>query len=178
MEPDNLHRLLAAIHELRDAIRTMSKEKYDRVLPFADMMFDRWEKSRFLGFGVQTSIYDSSLVLGDVNVGEHTWIGPFSLLDGTGKLTIGSYCSISAGVQIYTHDSVAWAVSGGVKSYSYAPVSIGDNCYIGPQSVIVKGVTIGSGSVVGALSYVDRDVPPGVKVWGRPARPQVNPERD
>lgn len=89
--------------------RSELDRKFQRTLPFGDYVVDRWEKAQVLGFGRGTSIYDSALVLGDVQVGENTWIGPFTLLDGTGGLSIGSFCSISAGVQIYTHDTVDWA---------------------------------------------------------------------
>ena len=47
-------------------------EKYGRTLPFGDYIVDRWEKATELGFGKGTSIYDSSVVLGDVKVGEQT----------------------------------------------------------------------------------------------------------
>lgn len=144
-------------------------EKYTRTLPFGDYVVDRWEKAQELGFGKGTSIYDSSLVLGDVRVGEHTWIGPFTLLDGSGGgLQIGSNCSISAGVQIYTHDTVERSLSGGVHPIVTAPTSIGSNCYIGPNVVIVKGVTIGDGVVVGANSLVLKDIPAGCKAYGTP----------
>src|SRR3954447_12586769 len=88
-------------------------ERWKRTLPFADYVVDRWEKARLLGFGEGTSIYDSSLVLGDVKVGSNTWIGPFTVLDGQGGLSIGSYCSISAGVHIYTHHTIRWSLSNG-----------------------------------------------------------------
>ena len=42
------------------------------------------------------------------------------------SLTVGSNCSISAGVQIYSHDSVKWATSGGQMSYEKAPTRVGD----------------------------------------------------
>ena len=99
---------------------------------------DRWERARTLGFGANASVYASAYVYGDVRVGGDTWIGPFTILDGTGELTIGENCSISAGVQIYTHDSVRWALSGGEAAYERAPVRIGDHCYIGPQTVIPR----------------------------------------
>ena len=144
-------------------------EKYARTLPFGDYVVDRWEKAEELGFGKGTSIYDSSLVLGDVRVGENTWIGPFTILDGSGGgLQIGSNCSISAGVQIYTHDTVERSLSGGVYPIATAPTSIGSNCYIGPNVVIVKGVTIGDGVVVGANSLVLKDIPAGCKAYGTP----------
>ncbi|MCB0060784.1 MAG: acyltransferase [Caldilineaceae bacterium] len=115
-------------------------------------------------------MYHNSYVYGDVQVGAHTWIGPFTLLEGSGGLTIGSYCSISAGTQIYTHDSVKWALSGGAAAYAQAPVVIGDCTYIGSQSVIAKGVTIGDHVVVGACSFVNRDLPPYTIAAGTPCR--------
>lgn len=141
----------------------------DRHLPLDEESDDRFERAKSLGFGKGSSIYHNSYVYGDVQVGENTWIGPFTLLDGTGGLKIGSNCSISAGVQIYTHDTVKWAISGGKEPYEHAPVEIGDNCYIGPSAIISKGVKIGSGSIVGANSFVNEDVFSGTMVAGSPA---------
>jgi acetyltransferase-like isoleucine patch superfamily enzyme len=53
---------------------------------------------------------------------------------------------------------------------AHAPIVIEDDVFIGMQSLILKGVTIGRGSVVGAGSVVTRNVPPGVVVAGNPAR--------
>ena len=87
-------------------------------------------------------------------IGEEFEVYPYTFLDGTGGLTIGSNCSISAGVQIYTHDSLKWALSGGKFGYDKAPVTIGSNCYLAPYVVVSKGVTIGDCSVVGSHSLV------------------------
>jgi acetyltransferase-like isoleucine patch superfamily enzyme len=145
-------------------------ERWKRTLPFADYIVDRWEKARLLGFGEGSSIYDSSLVLGDVKVGKYTWIGPSTMLDGQGGLEIGSYCSISAGVQIYTHHTVRWSLSGGRIPMDKAPTRIGSNCYIGPATVIGMGITIGDGCVIGANSLVLKNIPAGSKAWGTPCR--------
>lgn len=144
--------------------------RHRRSLPLADYVVDRWEKARELGFGEGTSIYDSVLVLGDVTVGRNTWIGPFVVLDGSGGLSIGSHCSISAGVQVYTHDTVDWALSGGQAEAVRTPTRIGDNCYIGPNTVIARGVTIGEGCAIGANSLVLHDLPAGSKAFGTPCR--------
>lgn len=53
---------------------------------------------------------------------------------------------------------------------AHAPIMIEDDVFIGMNSLILKGVTIGRGSVVGAGSVVTRNVPPGVVVAGNPAR--------
>jgi acetyltransferase-like isoleucine patch superfamily enzyme len=158
---------------LRRFWRTADRDvntRWRRHLPFGDYVVDRWERARLLGFGEGTSIYDSSVVLGDVKVGRNTWIGPFTILDGGAGLSIGDNCSISAGVHIYTHDSVAWAVSGGSAKYDTAPTKIGNHCYIGPHAVIARGVEIGDGCVIGALSLVTSSVPSGHKAAGVPAR--------
>jgi acetyltransferase-like isoleucine patch superfamily enzyme len=139
-------------------------------LPFAEVLFDRWERAVALGFGKGTSIYDSCLVFGDVKVAENTWIGPNTILDGTGGLEIGSNCSISAAVHIYSHDTVKWAVSGGKEPYEYAPVKIGNNCYIGPQTIIASGIELGAGCIVGANSFVNHSFPPNSKIAGNPAK--------
>jgi len=144
--------------------------EFKRTLPFADYIVDRWDKAKELNFGKGTSVYDSVLVLGEVRVGENTWIGPFVILDGSGGLMIGSHCSISAGVQIYSHDSVKWALSGGREEYDRAKTSIGDNCYLGPNVVIAKGISIGDGCVIGANSLVLHDIPAGSKAYGSPCR--------
>ena len=160
------HKLL----KLKEEFDRLFKENFNRSIPFADLVFDRWEKAKSLGFGEGSSIYDSSYVFGDVSVGKFTWIGPNTILDGSGGLAIGSNCSISAGVQIYSHDTVEWAISGGVAPYEYGPVVIGNNCYLGPNAIISLGVTLGDGCIVGANSFVNKSYPSRSKIAGSPAR--------
>ncbi|ABE74402.1 acyltransferase [Psychrobacter cryohalolentis] len=162
--------LLKELKELFFLRTTYYLKKYNRSLPFGDMIVDRWDKAKLLGFGEGTSIYDSSIVLGEVKVGKDTWIGPNTILDGSGGgLIIGSNCSISAGVQIYTHDTVRKSLSGGKADIDKASTRIGSDCYLGPNTIIVKGVKIGDRVVVGANSLVLKDIPSDCKVFGSPA---------
>lgn len=177
MKIDNEHeltqeskKLLDSFYELIRSLWTNKKNQFNRVLPLGEYFVERHEKSAFLGFGKGTTIYDSAVVIGNVKVGNDTWIGPFVVLDGSGNLSIGSNCSISAGVQIYTHDSVDWAISGGELPYQYAETVIEDNCYIGPNTIIQKGVRIGTGSIIGANSFVNKDVPSKSKAYGSPIK--------
>jgi acetyltransferase-like isoleucine patch superfamily enzyme len=170
MDADRSDELLDRLRALWRRLRADVDGRWRRTLPLGDYVVDRWEKAHLLGFGEGASIYDSALVIGDVKVGAHTWIGPFTILDGSGGLTIGAYCSISAGVQLYSHDTVRWAVTGGEAPPERAPTHIGSRCYLGPNTVVVKGVTIGDGCVVGANSLVLHDLPAGSKAFGTPCR--------
>jgi len=171
MNDQDFDLLIQQAREMYLRLQAETRQRWQRDLPIEEMIFDRWERAKSLGFGRGTSIYHNSYVFGDVKVGEHTWIGPFTLLDGSGGLTIGSYCSISTGVQIYTHDTVKWAVSGGKAEPDRASVNIGACCYIGSQTVIVKGVTIGDHCLIGACSLVNRDLSPYTIAMGIPCRP-------
>jgi acetyltransferase-like isoleucine patch superfamily enzyme len=158
---------LRRLYEAEDALM---RQRFDRSLPLSESISDRWERARSLGFGEGASIYHHSYVYGDVQVGHGTWIGPNTLLDGSGGLEIGDFCSISAGAQIYTHNTVRWALSGGQAEYEHAPTTIGDACFIGPCAVIAMGLSIGRRCVVGAHAYVNRDLADSSIALGVPAR--------
>lgn len=147
------------------------RNEFHRSLSFQDAMFDRWERAKRLGFGEGASIYNSSLVFGTVEIGKNTWIGPNTLLDGgTAGLRIGSWCAISAGVQIYGHHNIKRILSGGVLPTYVAAVEIGNCCFIGSQSIIDPGVTIGSHCLVACNSFVNQSVREYTIVGGTPAK--------
>lgn len=160
--------LLTLLQRLHTLLRQEKYDRFKRLLPFGELFGDRWEKARFYGFGEGTSIYDSSIVIGDVTVGSSCWIGPNVILDGSGGLEIGDHCDVSAGAQIYTHDTLDRVIHG--LDITRKPVKIGNHCYIGPNVVITKGVAIGDYVVIGANSLVNRDIPSNSKGWGTPFR--------
>jgi len=164
------HDLKEKLMALHGDLRSHYKQKYERSLPFSDELLDRWERAKFLGFGEGTRIYDSCYIFGDVKVGLGCFVGQFCILDASGGLEIGDHCGIGAGTQIMTHDGVDWCLSGGSIPMEHSAVKIGECCYIGPQCVINRGVTIGDHSVIGAHSFVNRDIPPFSIAYGTPAR--------
>ncbi len=147
-------------------LRQTVKDRFDRHISIQDLLSDRWETASFYGFGEGTSCYNNVLILGDVKVGENTWIGPNVILDGSGGLEIGDYVSISAGVQIYSHHTVDWSTSLGSEPVNRQPTKIGNGVYLGPNSVIQLGTSIGDKAVIGAMSFVNKDIPNEGKWYG------------
>ena len=85
-------------------------------------------------------------------------------------MIIGDYCTVSAGVHIYTHDNVKQTLSSKQLPIERKPVSIGNNVYIGPQAVITKGVNIGRNIIIGTFAFINRDIPDNSIVLGQPGR--------
>lgn len=118
-------------------------------------------------------------------VGRFTYGNPTVLRWGKkGSLTVGSFCSIGTGVIIMLDGNhrMDWVttypfkeVLGGLADFpdSSLPkcgVKIGNDVWIGMNSFILPGVTIGDGVVVGAESVVTKDVSPYSVVAGNPAK--------
>ena len=82
------------------------------------------------------------------------------------SVTIGKDSYLSENVTVRDSDNHSFC---GSKNYSI-PIKIGDNVLVGLNSTILKGVTIGNGSVVAANSLVNKDVPPRTLVGGIPAK--------
>lgn len=84
------------------------------------------------------------------------------------QISIGNNTDIAAGVLIQDYDGHVLLPN--TRETSALPISIGNNVWIGANSVILKGVTIGDGVVVAAGSIVTKDVPPKCLVGGVPAK--------
>lgn len=167
---DNAHRLLTEIKALQSQLNNAYRIEYNRSLPFGEIITDRWERAQLLNFGKGTSIYDSSVVIGDVLIGGNCWIGPNTMLDGSGGLRIGNYVTIASGVHIYTHDNIKRTLSSEKLPIEHLPVTIQDNVYLGAGSIINKGVIISSYAVIGANSFVNCNIPERSIFAGSPAK--------
>lgn len=127
---------------------------------------------------------------GLVTVGNDNYIGP-SLIICHKKVVIGNHVTIAWGCTIYDHDSHSLDYRERRKdidreianirrgenfiqdkdwtTVNSKPIIIKDDAWIGMNTIILKGVTIGRGSVVGAGSVVTKDVPDWTVVAGNPA---------
>jgi carbonic anhydrase/acetyltransferase-like protein (isoleucine patch superfamily) len=112
-------------------------------------------------------------IAGSPEIGEGTWIGAFTLIDGLGGLKIGRGCNISSGAQLLSHSTVRRCVTEGVHaSIDHKKTEIGDFVFVGSNAVIQMGARIGDHSVIGAGAVVLEDaiVPAYSLVVGVPAR--------
>ncbi len=105
-------------------------------------------------------------------LGDNVSVHPMCYLDATGGLVIGNDVSIAHGASILTteHDYTQSGVTIRDAPVTRAPVTIGDDVWIGAGARILAGVTIGAHAVVGAGAVVTRDVPARSVVAGVPAR--------
>lgn len=111
-------------------------------------------------------------------------IGDNSHIKCVCKIVIGSYTAIANNVTICDNNNhpvnpldrkiMRQTPSGSFErswiNSASAPIVIGENCWIGENSRICKGVTIGDGSIVAANSIVTKDVPSNCIVAGNPAK--------
>lgn len=104
-------------------------------------------------------------------IGEDTGMSGASICAST-KIEIGSRVLIGSGCVITDSDAHPLRPEDRHDSSKIAakPISIGDDCFIGARSFIMKGVSIGHGSVIGACSVVVSDIPAGVVAAGNPAK--------
>lgn len=120
---------------------------------------------------------------GKILIGNNVFMNYNSFIGSMEAVTIGNDVIIATNVRIFDNNNHPTSPTqremmshndfyGELWTWKYAehkPVVIGDNVWIGEFSAILKGVTIGKGSIVASHSVVTKDVPPYVIVAGNPA---------
>jgi acetyltransferase-like isoleucine patch superfamily enzyme len=101
-----------------------------------------------------------------VRIGDGTYLNRNTEIVAAQSVTIGRDCKIGRDVIIMDTDQ--HALPGG--SLETSPVVIGDRVWIGARAIVLKGVTIGHDTVVGAGAIVTRSLPPRTVAVGQPAR--------
>lgn len=148
----------------------------------------------FLPAAVGNTLRPSALRASGFRVGAGTIIRGRPFINGTGnlyeRLTIGSACVLDTGctLDLEEHITIGKRVTIGhevmlltsshdigpkeqrVGPVVRAPIVIEDGAWLGPRSIILPGITIGSGAVVAPGALVNKDVPPNTRVAGSPAK--------
>ncbi len=164
-------KVIAALGVMRWALQLY---KFDSREPFIierKVQVLKWKGGIIeVGRGARWAMGSKIVVGGHLRFGNRAILGPNCTLMCATEVTVGDRCMIAWNVSIF--DSIGhrlWMERVGEVEVE-APITIGDDVWIGPYSIIMKGVTIGNNVVIGAGSVVRRDVPPNSLVYGNPAR--------
>lgn len=105
----------------------------------------------------------------NIEIGDNVSFASFVHIWGAGGVSIGDNTMIASHTAIFstTHDYKNEKMH---ESIINKPVHIGKNVWIGAHSVIYPGVAIGDGSVIGANTIVNKDVPANAVFYGSPGK--------
>lgn len=107
---------------------------------------------------------------GGVRLGDRVEVNNFCIVNGTGGVDIGDDTLIGPGVRIISYQH-GYARGATIRSQPVdaKPIRVGRDVWLGANSIILAGVTVGDGAVVAAGAVVREDVPPYAVVAGVPA---------
>ena len=106
----------------------------------------------------------------NIRVGKNFFANYNCTILDVGKVIIGDNCQMAPNVAVYTAGHPVHPATRNT-AYEYGiDVKIGDNVWIGGNSVICPGVTIGDNAVIGAGSVVTKDIPAWTVAAGNPCR--------
>ena len=114
--------------------------------------------------GYNASLQDRCIILGDVEIGNYCTFAP-NVYISSGR----HYYNFKPNYYIKDQDEMVANDNALSKAHS-KKVTIGDDCWLGINSVIMSGITIGRGCVIGANSVVTKDLEPFSVVAGSPAK--------
>lgn len=97
----------------------------------------------------------------NLKLGHKTDVGAFTYINAKNGVVIDDFVQIGSHCSIY---SISTIDNKGGK------VVLKKNCKIGSHSVIMPGVTIGENSIIGAFSFVNKDIPANTLAYGVPAK--------
>ncbi len=125
-------------------------------------------KNSSVGFGVKLSAGFG----GRIDISENVAVFDYTIIDIHSQLTIGKNTLIAPFCYITDYDHVVKDENKPIIKQGYVnkPIVIGRNVWLGTHVIVLKGVTIGDNTIIGAGSIVTSDIPPNSIAVGNPAR--------
>lgn len=114
-----------------------------------------------IGGGVSLAVGEGATI----SVGCGSYVTDGTMLSASQRIDIGRDCAISWSVTLIDDDG-----HGAPGRGHAAPIAIEDHVWIGCHAIILKGVTLGAGSIIGAGAVVTRSCPAKSLLVGNPAR--------
>lgn len=121
---------------------------------------------------VLQSGYDFDAKSGLISIGSRNFFNKNVKIVCFDKVEIGDDCLIADAVHFYDHDHRFDDPRVLIREQGYCvrPIRVGNNVWIGARAIVLKGVTIGDGSVIAAGSVVTQDIPARAIAGGIPAK--------
>jgi acetyltransferase-like isoleucine patch superfamily enzyme len=96
-----------------------------------------------------------------LKLGYKTDIGAFTYINAKNGIVIEDFVQIGSHCSLYSESTI---------DNKKGQITLKKNCKIGSHSVIMPGITIGENSIIGAFSFVNKDVPDNVVAVGAPIK--------
>jgi acetyltransferase-like isoleucine patch superfamily enzyme len=144
------------------------------------------ESYRMLTLGKDSIIEEGTHIIGELTLGELTVIGPRVSIEGPVSLgygasiregciaishtTIEEWVGVSSNVHFITFDHQIGDVIRRVGRIRFKPILIKSGAWIGTNTTVMPGVTIGTGCVIGSRALVTKDIPDNSLAIGSPAK--------
>lgn len=161
-------------------IGTSNIEVGDGVYIFSNVRIDTPDNNSKICFGdcvaLERGVDIGRLENTCIEIGERTFIGPYTCIAGPGDIKIGKDCLIAAhsGIVANNHNFSVSTQTIREQGIISKGIVIEDDCWLGYGVKVLDGVTIGKGSVIGAGAVITKDIPPYSVAVGVPARPISN----
>jgi acetyltransferase-like isoleucine patch superfamily enzyme len=99
-------------------------------------------------------------------------INPLTFGSEPWLIRIGDHVTVTSGVKFITHDGGMWVFRTQEPDLDvFGTIELGNNVFVGVNTVLMPSIKIGDNTVIGAGSIVTRDIPSGVVAVGCPAKP-------
>lgn len=141
---------------------TIDRFKYSKILIGDNVVFN--SHSAFNPRGCKRCILKTATDFATIEIGEGSGLSGVSIVSWN-RVKIGKNVLIGADTSIGDTDDHPDRLG-----TAPAPITIGDNVFVGMHCMIMKGVTIGDNAIIGAGSVVTKDIPAGCKAGGVPCK--------
>lgn len=169
-----LPRLIAYLISFPARIKGMKFGRNSYIGPGYDFLFvDLHNVSAEDNVMIGKRAWIQTVDLGKITIGSETHIGRDVVLSARNDISIGKNCLLSYRVSILDHDHKLDTTDKSPMKSGLTPgqkVTIGNNCFIGANVIITKGVMLGDHCVVGANSVVTKSFPQNSFLAGNPAK--------
>jgi maltose O-acetyltransferase len=150
---------IAELNELAKTERDAAFAGLREIFPGIDPTVD-------FTFPIAAAEYPGQLV-----IGAHTYLNINFLHLSSGKVTIGEHCFIGPNAHFYTPNHHPKDLELRREGWQYdAPITLGNDVWLGGDVILCPGVTIGDDVVIGAGSVVTKDIPSHCRAAGNPCR--------